>query len=311
MTEKYFVINLKTRKDRWEKIQTEFEKQDIRRYTQFIAIKISWKTLHKHVNRMYPSFLKNVLECHPSFSMGTIGAYLSHLSLWYKCLQLKKPILIFEDDIRFQHSFSFPKEIEQLRKEVCNDFDIISFFPNMDYNILSYVSPRTCVPNPIIFGAYAYMIHPQFVQKALQSMEKMFYPFDTQIKHLFRTNQRILLTVNPLLYTDVHKQRDSDILHYITKRSKDVYRESLLTNDLDPSLQPPFIYIRKKITRLNLKVIFQNCPCTILKLYYNSVLYLYIHHKNKSNFDSCSLDCTKDQLDYFFPNKILDEEKKK
>ena len=302
MTEKYFVINLKNRKDRWEKIQTEFEKQNIRRYIKFQGIKVSWNTLNQHVKRMYPSFLKNVLECHPSFSLGTVGVFLSHLSLWYKCLELKKPIFIFEDDIRFQHCFSFSQEIEQIRKEISNDFDIISFFPNMDYKIISQVSPQVCIPNPIIFGAYAYMIHPDFVQTAIQSMEKMFYPFDTQIKHLFRGNQRFFLTITPLVSTDIHKQRDSDVLCYLKKRSKDIYRENLITNELHPSTQPPFIYLRTK-TSLNLKTIFQNCPCTILKLYYESVLYLYIHHENTFDFDSCTLDCTQDQFDCFFPNK--------
>ncbi|CCF80089.1 putative lipopolysaccharide biosynthesis protein [Helicobacter bizzozeronii CCUG 35545] len=38
-------------------------------------------------------------------SMGELGCYASHYSLWQKCIQLHEPIAILEDDVHLKPHF--------------------------------------------------------------------------------------------------------------------------------------------------------------------------------------------------------------
>jgi hypothetical protein len=36
---------------------------------------------------------------------GVIGCFYSHYNLWKKCVELKEPIMIFEDDVKFYRGY--------------------------------------------------------------------------------------------------------------------------------------------------------------------------------------------------------------
>lgn len=71
----------------------------------------------------------------PRYSHGAIGCALSHLALWDKCIELNKPIVIFEDDIILSNNFNI--HLDTVLKMLPVDFDILVLTYNFD-SILSY-----------------------------------------------------------------------------------------------------------------------------------------------------------------------------
>lgn len=64
------------------------------------------------------------------FTHGEIGCTLSHIGVWKKCIELNKPVIVFEDDIEFLPNFSLDDITEVLnekefvylsRKEIANN----------------------------------------------------------------------------------------------------------------------------------------------------------------------------------------------
>ena len=90
-----FVISLKDSSDR----KNSFDKLNSHiNYKYFDAIngkKLSFKKIKKIVN-------KNA----KGYSKSAIGCAMSHLSLWNKCIELNKPIIIMEDDAFVSNDFS-------------------------------------------------------------------------------------------------------------------------------------------------------------------------------------------------------------
>lgn len=83
--------------------------------------------------------MKNSLN----YSKGAIGCALSHLSLWNKCIELNKDIMILEDDVIV--SKDFETHLQTVRDMLPENWDILQLSYNFDsilcYNITSF---ETC-----------------------------------------------------------------------------------------------------------------------------------------------------------------------
>jgi GR25 family glycosyltransferase involved in LPS biosynthesis len=123
-----FVINLERSTDRRKQFD-EYNSKHIN-YTYHKAI--DGKDLD--INSISPSLLMKGTQ---KYSIGAIGCALTHLQLWEKCIEMNKPIIIFEDDIIVQKDFN--QHIEHIMNIVPDkwDMDIIQLFYNFD-SILSY-----------------------------------------------------------------------------------------------------------------------------------------------------------------------------
>ena len=97
---KIFVINVDENVTRWEKISEEMKQQNMS-CQRFPAIKPTWELLQDYMSNLSPSFLKYLLESHPSYTLGAIGCFLSHRYLWKLCAESNQIFGIFEDDISF------------------------------------------------------------------------------------------------------------------------------------------------------------------------------------------------------------------
>jgi GR25 family glycosyltransferase involved in LPS biosynthesis len=84
---------------------------------------------------------------------GVVGCFLSHYTLWKKCLSIGEPIAIFEEDVIFQKP---PKKEFQFK-------DILKLEETLEGK--DYSTGRWWA------GAYAYMITPTGAEKLLKKCE--------------------------------------------------------------------------------------------------------------------------------------------
>lgn len=80
-----FVISLQKRQERREHIKNEFENNNIKNWQFFDAYEPTDEEMKKYPNRR----------------KGKVGVTISHRLVWEKCLELNKPVFIFEDDVYF------------------------------------------------------------------------------------------------------------------------------------------------------------------------------------------------------------------
>ena len=301
---------MQSRLDRWSKMKSELESHGIKKYTRENAVVPTWQNFHKYSESCSPFFLKYTLECHPSYSLGTIGIFESHLSLWKKCASNDTPFLIFEDDIFFtRRNENFQKWLKHTLDDIKQDFDLISFFPNKACKKVTH-GEMFLKTIPPMLSAYAYLIHPNFAKKLLPLMSKKVMPFDIQVSILCPpSTTKVYLTKNYPIHTDIHEYRDSNVFQPIRKRNYDAFDMKknipfihiLTEKETDLNLEVPFIKVRQPCI-LNLKKVFCNHPSKILKIFYKSDLLLYIHHCHSKEPDSiCIISLTKDQKETLFP----------
>jgi len=117
-----FVISLKNSNRR-----IEFDKlnKNIINYKYFDAINGNTIKINSNIIKENTLF----------YSKGQIGSAMSHLSLWEKCIELDKPIIIMEDDAFV--SYDFNKHLDTVTKMLPNNWHILQFCYNCD-SILSF-----------------------------------------------------------------------------------------------------------------------------------------------------------------------------
>lgn len=114
--DKIFVINLDHRKDRWEKVQEQFEKMGITNYERFSAIKPNFQHIPQdwYARLVSPQKWtiigqqedgKYVAKWNQNYVCGALGCKMSH----YQIIRLAKErgyknFLVFEDDVVFKKS---------------------------------------------------------------------------------------------------------------------------------------------------------------------------------------------------------------
>jgi GR25 family glycosyltransferase involved in LPS biosynthesis len=80
------------------------------------------------------------------YSVGAIGAAMSHIGLWDEAIRMDTPITIAEDDAIFNHEFE--REAEAMLRELPLDWDFIAWGYNFDY------------PVCVVAGALPILIEP-------------------------------------------------------------------------------------------------------------------------------------------------------
>ena len=111
---------------------------------------------------------------------GVIGCFYSHYKLWQKCAQLKEPIMIFEDDVKFFRGWE-PIEWD--------DVLVLSLGKNSFYDDpwKTYLESPTGNPQPITWKGFSmpgnsgYAIKPKAAQRLIKFYKDYFYPADNAI----------------------------------------------------------------------------------------------------------------------------------
>lgn len=281
-----YIINLDSRQDRWNKMKEQTNKLNLE-VERFSAICPTWDNISPYIKKMEYNFLKKTLEGNMCYSLGATGVFESQLELWRRCIELNKPMLIFEDDIIFKTN-SFQKDLNLILEEIENDFDMIVFFPNMDIGKIKKLNKYSILLKNPVFGAYGYYLHPEFAKKTIPYLQTMNKPFDIQVKNLYNEKpHKIYLARNYLIYTPVDFSRDSNIIQKNKNIHMDGIHNILYTSSYIPTNYiGPFIYSKYKM-KLSQLCIFTRNPCRSIKMYYKDELIFYLKHfKTYSKQDS-------------------------
>ena len=128
-----FVISLK---DSYRRIEYDKLNKNIINYKYFDAINGNTIKINSDIIK------QNVI----GYSKGQIGSAMSHLSLWEKCIELNKPIIIMEDDAFVSNDFN--KHLDMVTKMLPDNWHILQLSYNCD-SILSF--SNTTFENTISF----------------------------------------------------------------------------------------------------------------------------------------------------------------
>jgi len=117
----------------------------------------------------------------PKLSLpGVQGCFYSHYDLWQKCVSLNKPIMIFEDDVKFFNTW-IPVQWEDVLVLSLGK----SSFLNPPYK--HYLEKPSGNPQPMPFkqfsmpGASGYAIKPHAAKLLVKCYSRYFYPADNAI----------------------------------------------------------------------------------------------------------------------------------
>ena len=117
-------------------------------------------------------------------SLGALGASMSHISLWKKCIELNQPIIVLEDDVRI--TCDKCKHFEQSLNEKPNDCDFLSLMYIRNKSTLSTLDTEKFkyMNDPYFMGAQAYYITPNAAKKLTQYALPITMHIDIHIKLL-------------------------------------------------------------------------------------------------------------------------------
>jgi cytidyltransferase-like protein len=110
---------------------------------------------------------------------GVKGCFLSHYNLWKKCVELNKPIMIFEDDVvlsRGYHPVSFDDVLVLAIGHPTKSADYWDYLNASEGKPISESWPKSSMP-----GAMGYAIKPHAAKKLLDVFSKTFLPADNAI----------------------------------------------------------------------------------------------------------------------------------
>lgn len=217
-----FVISLEKSTDR----RTKFDNMNSKyiQYTYHNAVDGS----KLNIDHLYKNGIlaKNTMN----YSNGALGCALSHLQLWEKCIQLKEPIIIMEDDAIVSEHFN--KNINNLLHSLAPpNWDIIQLNYNMDSilcyyntnyeicncffnktqitdaNIHDFVNNKvnTCIAKLVhSFGTSAYIISPN----GAKLLKEKCFPLDNRILRIPMLNSIQCFSIDSMM-NSVYKEMAS------------------------------------------------------------------------------------------------------
>ena len=143
--------------------------------------------------------------------IGEVGCFLSHFLLWSSCLEQKKPLLIFEDDVHTNEYFdkqSFDKEINNFLNS------------DADIHYLAWNDMGTGDFYP--YWACAYMIKPKAAEKLIQT---------DILNNLIPTDEYLPLMLGAKPFTDSESLKE----HY---KRLDKYEKLIYSNSNEQMFKP-------------------------------------------------------------------------
>lgn len=216
-------INLDRRVDRLTHIKKELLKAPFRSVHRFPAIdsaSLKRQEIERQVHgRAILPVLSNQREYHEELGLGALGCYLSHLRLWEHSRQSRKRILILEDDAVFPKDFFH--QLQQRRLQLPNKYDVLLLYCKFN-DKPQPISPGIVKPHSF-FGMVAYIITPQFVDKAYHLMTPIRYQIDGAMS--FLTPMFDIYAVDPNLvgiidsYSDTQTSNSVHKFMYIESRN--------------------------------------------------------------------------------------------
>lgn len=159
-----YYINLKRRPDKNKNTLVELNKSNLLKNKMKRFEAIDGKDIDL-TNYLAPGISARLLEKR----RGWIGCAFSHMELWQRCVDINKPILIFEDDNVIKEEVNYDKHLETIINNFPKDFDIVYLVTDNIVNYKPYndLFVKAKSNNSILS---AYFISPSGAQKLLDSI---------------------------------------------------------------------------------------------------------------------------------------------
>jgi glycosyl transferase family 25 len=159
-----YYINLKRRPDKNKNTLVELDKSNLLKNKMKRFEAIDGKDIDL-TNYLALGINARLLEK----KRGWIGCALSHMELWQRCININKPMLIFEDDNVIKEEVNYDKHLETIINNFPKNFDIVYLVTD---NIVNYKPYNDLFVkakgNNYILSAY--FISPSGAQKLLDSI---------------------------------------------------------------------------------------------------------------------------------------------
>jgi GR25 family glycosyltransferase involved in LPS biosynthesis len=210
-----FVINLKHRRDRKERVINELEYHKI---NGVFVEAINGKNLN--IDRVYLSQIYKPNYTYRPLRNGEIGCYLSHVACWNLILKSGKPYgLVLEDDVLFVDNFKylFNDMFDYIIDQKNNiEWDIIMLGRRCNKKLFyedctagKEIYKSAFYPSFTGYGTYAYIIKADTIKKLLNTIFPIFKPIDViLIDEQQKKNIKVIAFTKNLV--EVNSLYDSD-----------------------------------------------------------------------------------------------------
>lgn len=186
-----FIINLDGSKERWLRIQSQLESQNLT-YERIAAIDVR-EIKNQPLLSLYNE-KKNKWHYRKNLSLGEIGCYLSHRKCWKKIVDDQLDFaLILEDDVRLVQDLK--EVITFIQKHSFSEWDYLKIGENpikrkqikltegAQFNFIRY--------KKIPIGAFAQIVKFEAAKKLLSNSTEIIRPVDVDIQYTWKNKLRI------------------------------------------------------------------------------------------------------------------------
>eukprot|EP00122_Pirum_gemmata_P012927 Pgem_evm12s12025 len=216
-----FVINLKSRIDKWNTVKPRIEEAGFFNIQQVNAVDGACIDLN---NSFYPISNKD-----PEFknNPGKVGCLLSHVQIWNDIVNLNLPqAIVFEDDVYFPQCWH--SLVRQYVENTPQDFDVVYLGSQItnDYS-KEIIQVPVCTTHAMLVSNYG-------ARKLLQLISKEIYTLDNLLFDLMKENALTYYVWNAKKHNveNVHNQK-----HWRLRNSGLVYQDFTIKSDIDSTGQ--------------------------------------------------------------------------
>lgn len=202
-----YVIHIDSEIEREKFIKNQFEKLNID--FQFYPA-VNAKQTPNHPLFYHYNAKKHFQRKGRTLSLGELGCFASHYSLWLECVDSNQPIIVLEDDVTILDNF---KAIYFSLNSIIKDYDFLWLHKN--YRDLQHVVIKNIEQGAIVkfykdyFCAQGYVITPDAAKRLLDYCEEWIYPVDDQMARFYENKIENLAIYPPCI--DQTKEIDSVI----------------------------------------------------------------------------------------------------
>lgn len=153
-------------------------------------------------HEIFKLYSKTKTEKYKGYQLTTaeIGCFASHISLWKKCVEINKPILILEDNIEIIGNIN--EQLQNISK-LTNEYGLVklgNIFDRRFIHITDIDDKHQLISNlKGACGTSGYAISPNAAKKYLNLTNGFFEPVDDFMDNEWRTKQTIFSYHPPLI----------------------------------------------------------------------------------------------------------------
>ena len=180
MAIKIFVISLEDCLDRQEFMKEQLKDLD---FSFFSAIDLRKKEsidlLDSSLKKRITPF-KNKLYWGRELRSAEIGCFLSHFSLWPKCIELDSSIVVLEDDVKLESNF-----LEAIKQIEASKYEYVRLYETKKNYRQKNLESNFFITYDYVSGTLGYFITPNAAKKFIKHAKSILMPVDDYMDCFF------------------------------------------------------------------------------------------------------------------------------